>query len=177
MGINLQQSSSNHPLFNTRIMRFLFIFIFGTICSVCYPLFSAKTFEDYIASFYVISSMIICLTIYSSIIWRVQKFQQFFTHLETSVQGSEFAFSFEITFSLKHLTRYKINLKKIVGKEAQEIYKKTNENVEFWNKAVYFLFVKLMTPLFMTPVFSISIFVYFTTDLGNDALKIPFPVW
>lgn len=34
-----------------------------------------------------------------------------------------------------------------------------------------------MTPLFMTPVLLFSIFMYFTTDLANDAFRMPFPVW
>lgn len=92
LGINLRQSNLNHLQFNAQNMQHLLLFILGTIASICYPIFEANRFEEYIASFYIVSSMIICLTVYASIIWRIQKFVEFFTSLEITIQAREFTF-------------------------------------------------------------------------------------
>lgn len=48
--------------------------------------------------------------------------------------------------------------------------------IELTSKAVSFLFVYILPPTFMLPKSITSIYAYFTTDLGNDALEMPFPM-
>lgn len=60
---------------------------------------------------------------------------------------------------------------------SKKIIEETSQQIEFWSKIVYVIFVKLMLPIFMLPQFIIGFFNYFTTDLGNDAFEMQFPVW
>lgn len=43
-----------------------------------------------------------------------------------------------------------------------------------WNRI--FLFVKIMFSVIMLSIFMASLIVYVVTDLGNDALELPFPM-
>lgn len=61
--------------------------------------------------------------------------------------------------------------------DSKKLFEQTNEKIEYWSQIVYVIFVKLLLPVFMLPQFSIGLFNYFTTDLGNDALEMIFPVW
>lgn len=61
--------------------------------------------------------------------------------------------------------------------ESKELYEKTVRIIQMNSKTISFFFVYLLPPIFMLPKFVISVFAYFTTDLGNDALEMPFPMW
>lgn len=60
--------------------------------------------------------------------------------------------------------------------ETEAIYTDANRQAEKWSGVAYFLFVKLMFPVFMLGKFMASLTVYIATDLGNDALELPFPM-
>lgn len=96
LGIELRQSAQKYTRFNVRSIWFIFVFICGTIASVCYPIFNAKTFHQYIQSFYVVSSMVICLTCYTSILWRKPKLINIFVSLEGNLQKSRCHNSFRL---------------------------------------------------------------------------------
>lgn len=81
LGINLKRSTQKYPLILRNVRTFC-IFGSGTIASICYTLFEASTFEEYIAAFYVLSSMLICFSTYSFVVWRMDKLIQFFTDVD-----------------------------------------------------------------------------------------------
>ena len=57
------------------------------------------------------------------------------------------------------------------------LYEKTNRSVEKWSKIIFFVMVKITPIAWLLPKVIISLFLYFTTDLGNDALELPSPMW
>lgn len=88
LGINLkqnEQSAHKYPLF-LRNVRTFFVFGSGTIASICYTVTSAKTFEEYIATFYVLSSMLICFSIYTIVVWTMDQFIRFFNDVNEIMQ-------------------------------------------------------------------------------------------
>lgn len=48
--------------------------------------------------------------------------------------------------------------------------------IELESEAISFVFIYVLPPTFMLPKFILSIYAYFTTDLGNDALEMSFPM-
>lgn len=58
--------------------------------------------------------------------------------------------------------------------ESKAIFIETNNLAERWSEIVYFLFVKLIFPLFMLPKFMTSLIIYLLNDFENDALDLPF---
>lgn len=57
------------------------------------------------------------------------------------------------------------------------IYEKINRQIEKWSKIVYIVVAKVTPILVIMLKVIYSVAVYFTTDLGNDALELPFPEW
>lgn len=92
LGINLKQTTRKYPI-SLRNLRTFCFFGFGTVASVCYTCFLAKTFEEYIASFYVLSSMLICLSIYSFVFWTQDKLIKIFTDFSQYIAERKFKFS------------------------------------------------------------------------------------
>lgn len=52
-----------------------------------------------------------------------------------------------------------------------------NRLVEKMSKAIHFAVIKLGVPAFILPKAIFSYFIYFTTDIGNEAFVLPFPMW
>lgn len=61
--------------------------------------------------------------------------------------------------------------------KSKVLYINANRKIEKWSRIAYFL-LALATPImWIGPKFISSLFVYFTTDLGNDALELPLLEW
>lgn len=61
--------------------------------------------------------------------------------------------------------------------KSKPMYDETNRQVEKWCEIGYFAMVKLTPLLLILPTFIVSVFVYLTTDLANEALVLPFLLW
>ena len=57
------------------------------------------------------------------------------------------------------------------------IYEIVNQRIEEFSKIVYFGMIKMSPIGFVVPKFLGYMFIYFTTDLGKEALKLPLPMW
>lgn len=89
LGIHLKPSARKYP-FVLRNVRTFCVFGGGTALSFCYTVTLAKTFEELIASFYVLSSMLICLSIYSFVVWRMDKLTRVFSEINDNIQERKF---------------------------------------------------------------------------------------
>lgn len=85
LGIHLVQTTQKYPL-NLRNLRTFLVFGSGTIFSLVYTFYLAKTFEEYIATFYVLSSMLICFISFSFIIWRMKRLIRSFSNVSQTIQ-------------------------------------------------------------------------------------------
>lgn len=61
--------------------------------------------------------------------------------------------------------------------KSKAMYDEVNRQVEKWCEIGYFVTVILSPLSFILPKFTVSVFAYFTTDLGNEALVLPLPTW
>lgn len=57
------------------------------------------------------------------------------------------------------------------------IYKKADELVEKVGDILYIVVVQVTPLIWVAPKCFGSLFFYFTTDLGNDALELSLPLW
>lgn len=57
------------------------------------------------------------------------------------------------------------------------IYEEINRQIEKWTKIVYFIIAQVTPVCQIIPKFMQSLVVYVATDLGNDALELPYPEW
>lgn len=89
LGIDLQLVPQKY-MFNVDNLRCVLLFGSGVLSSICHTFYSANTFEEYIASFYVLSSMLICFTIYSFIIWKIENLIKFYTDFKSAIHTREY---------------------------------------------------------------------------------------
>lgn len=75
------------------------------------------------------------------------------------------------TINSKHL---KLGLESPASKA---IFAKTNELVEKYSETVKFFLIHVAVPCLICPKLIISVFIYFTTDVGNDAFDLPLRMW
>lgn len=60
---------------------------------------------------------------------------------------------------------------------SKAIHEKRSQEVEKWCKALDFIMRKVTLQLSMWPKFVVSMFRYFTTDLGREAFELPYLMW
>lgn len=56
------------------------------------------------------------------------------------------------------------------------MYEKANESANKLTKYIYVALVQITIPSIFLIQFFISFFVYFTTDLGENSFRLPFPI-
>lgn len=56
-------------------------------------------------------------------------------------------------------------------------YIENNQQIEKWSEIIYLIVAKMTPIAFILPKFIVSIFIYFTTNLENDAFELPLPMW
>lgn len=59
----------------------------------------------------------------------------------------------------------------------KQLYDNTNRKVEKWSEFIFLVMVKVTPIAWLLPKVIISLFLYLTTDLGNNALELPSPMW
>lgn len=60
---------------------------------------------------------------------------------------------------------------------SKSLYIEMNERIEKISKILYFTIIKVTLPALMIPNLVVSFFLYFSTDLENEAFILPFPIW
>lgn len=60
---------------------------------------------------------------------------------------------------------------------SEELFCKTNHQVEKCSEFIYFIVFKVSPPAYVLPKAFFSLFLYFTTDMGQDAFMLPLPTW
>lgn len=65
----------------------------------------------------------------------------------------------------------------ISNAESQALYIETGQRTQKWMKAVHFICVIMGPALYALPPLIASYFIYFTTDMGDEAFKLPTPMW
>lgn len=59
----------------------------------------------------------------------------------------------------------------------KEIYKNFNQFVEKYGEIGFFVMKNIIVPCDILPKAINSFFIYYITDVGNDAFKLPIPMW
>lgn len=78
-----------------------------------------------------------------------------------------------IEYDLKRLNSF-LGLK---YRTAKQEFEKSNRLVHKWCKIAYVIIVQVCMPSLILPKAMYCFFLYFTTDLGNDAFELPIPTW
>lgn len=60
---------------------------------------------------------------------------------------------------------------------SKAIYVEVNDRIEKWSQIVHFVLVNVSIPFLILPKYLVSFYLYYTTDMGNDAFELPLPMW
>lgn len=60
---------------------------------------------------------------------------------------------------------------------SKKIHEETYENIDKCTRYLYYFCVKITVPGVMIPQMITSYLNYFTTDMGKEAFKLPYPEW
>ena len=69
---------------------------------------------------------------------------------------------------------YKIGIE---NPSTKKMYEQVIKNIEKFTQTIDFMFINLTLPGVMIPRLIISYLNYFSTNLGREGFKLPFPEW
>lgn len=158
--------------------RHLFGFVFlGRYAASAIPI--AETFREYTDALYAVWTSALVLFNFVVILLKTGKFFKFIDNFEQTIEQRKSRLaSHYLTFLVEPVTIRSNSISTgQTNPTSKRIYDETNEKIEKFTKTIYFVYIRLTIPGVVLPTAIISYFNYFTTDMGNDAFRLPFPDW
>lgn len=175
----------NQNLANVNFLVAELIF-FTTVASEVFSLFyEADTFREYTSAVHWIStySMVaVCFTLFGKC--RAHIFKMMDLGEEIIEMSAYIPMNIFINFNefliVLLFYRYPSQTLSIGSKDAPNkiaIYENTNRMADKWSRFAFIVVAKVTPILYLLPNAIYSYFMYFTTDLGNDAFSLPHNIW
>ncbi|XP_031635350.1 uncharacterized protein LOC116348468 [Contarinia nasturtii] len=152
LGIYQPKAFENHSISVHFWAAFIVMVITFILTSMGY-LIEAQTFEEFFDCFYGISTSFTWLSFLIVIILKASIMFKFIEELEAAIE------------------------KRIENPVSKAIYEEANEKTEKWTKFIEFLVMKVTLASVPTSFLVICYYLYFATDLGNEAFRLSFLMW
>lgn len=164
--------------FNRNISINYLLFGLHLICHFIFVLYEATTLWEYIQSIYLCSISILGAMVFSMLVFRVSILFKYIAEFETVINIGKRSLNIS-NFNKQSIkfTRKLFTLALVYYPKSEALIIKTNRLTDEISETVYCL-IAIATPLFcvlLRPIF--VYFIYFTTDLKNDAFQLPAPTW
>lgn len=164
--------------FNRNISINYLLFGLHLICHFIFVLYEATTLWEYIQSIYLCSISILGAMVFSMLVFRVSILFKYIAEFETVINIGKRSLNIS-NFNKQSIkfTRKVFTLALVYYPKSEALIIKTNRLTDEISETVYCL-IAIATPLFcvlLRPIF--VYFIYFTTDLKNDAFQLPAPTW
>lgn len=162
--------SQNQSRFNDRMLLAASIFSAGTTLNIVFVFTGTKTFREFTDAVYVACATAVFLICFAKIVFKMDKLFKLIDFIENIVDKSKLKMHDEHSFGQNYIF--------VIGSEHPEMkvmYIEVNRQVEKLSDIAYLVMVKVTPVCLILPKIVISVFVYFTTDLGYDALELPSP--
>lgn len=166
LGFDLKLSDHN-------ILGTMVISLSGIISEWIFLLFEANSSQEYLESIYFITSSVGIFISYTSALLLKDKLLVFIDTVDRTINKSKFdnQLNFQINFSI-----FKMNLG-LESSIAKAMYEEANQRFEKYTKIGMFLLTNVLVPCALLPKVIVSFFLYFNTDLGENAFYLPLPLW
>lgn len=178
IGISPNQSGQMH-LFNPRNCVALVLIAINLILNVGFLIHDADSFQKYVSSAYTCSTLLACIIAFEIVIWKTTKIFIFLDRVEEIIENRKLVMLLQFAYGC-YSTTLKENGHYVAGQEnpiSKNIYTETGRKIQAAIKILNFVMVKVSPICLILPEFMRSFYAYFTTDLGNDAFVLLFPVW
>lgn len=173
MGINAYQSQQKYP-FNVRNVLIILLLSTAATSSTIQFFYVANSFNEYTNALYSATGMITATIIVAIVLQKLRLLFCCLDRFESILNKSELLENECRTNIDKRIIQFISGLKHSASRED---FQKTNRQVEKWSEFLVTITMTVVYPCVMFSKFIISFFVYFTTDLGDDAFELPFPYW
>lgn len=173
-GFDRKLAAQSVPLNGKILMCFLLLGPGITFISV-HTFNYAETFFEYTQSVYMTTSGIFITMTLIVLILKVQKIFEFINCCNNFINTSKLNFK---ATQRKYLSSLLITIDFSIEIRGNKInLQQTNQFEEKLSKILFFIMIKLTPAFGILPWFIYVFFVYFTSDLGPEAFKLPFPMW
>lgn len=164
LGIN-----QNGSAFIDKVLIAYYVYCSSTILSCVFFFTEAESFREYTDSIYTLTANIAVTFCFTYIIIEMDQLFQYIEDCRKIVYNRKWKLWFISGRYLKSTL--------FSGSESKAIYVKSIEQLEKWNKLIYFVVAELSPILWVAPKFLMSLFVYMRTNFDNNALEVPLPIW
>lgn len=165
----------NQPAFNRTQLRMMFLSILFLGLQCIYLFHVANTPRQYMDSIFMTTVGILVFIAFVSSIFNTTAIFDLIYQFEETISKSECFRLSSIRFDCEiEFAKIVLGLK---YPKSKALYEKTNRQVELISKIIQFVVLYVSPPVLVLPNAIICLFMYFTTDLGNDAFNLPFPTW
>lgn len=179
IGIAPQQ----HPI-NERSLIALLMDSSAIVSIGAYFFVEATTFREYAESIFVGTAMIAIAVDYAIALSKMRLLFDFVNDAEQIIEESEFqkcvteistcqslAYTIICDYDFDHT---------ISGHEnpnSNAIYTHADQTIEKITKILFFVSIKIFYPIVVMPIYIFKFYLYFASDMDNDAFQMPFPYW
>lgn len=160
--------------FNQRALMVSLLYALNSVLICAYFGWEANSFREYVDATYA-STASISMNIYFAIM--VYQKENIFNLIETMDEIAERSESYSC---LNYIQKADSESKNTLGSKrlaSKAMYDETNRQIEKWTKIIDVVVVKVTSRFAIIPQIVLCYFLYFTTDLGNDAFELPFAIW
>lgn len=139
----------------------------------------AKTFDEYADILYRTMFLYIISVFYAYIICKTPELFEFVNKLESSVGRSKYIrdLSIDRNWNSLHSIYRSLRLGSALDPKLLVLYTAASQRITKWIRPVHFILIKATPPLCTSPSIVASFYVYYTTDLGNDAFAFVYAMW
>lgn len=178
LGIN----SNQRTRFNVKVLITYSVYGLALIACAAFFLFKANSFQEYSNNAYIVTASIICLSVYTNLVFQTDSLFKYINNLEQFMEKSEW-----ISSMIENcLTDHKlVSIKRKLQSHSLESqnpasksrYEKVNQLLEKYSAIGFFVMAKVTPVCWIFPKAIICYCIYFMTDSGNTAFELPMFFW
>lgn len=181
IGLSAEQSIQKHP-FNARNLCSLLFSGLNLVSDIGFVIYGASDALELTDALYITFTIICSTSISINLVWKMRLLFEFLGGLDDTVTQSKLIFFIflPLFFSCDSCDYFSYDTFSNLGLEdpmSKMIYTKTNGKIHKTARILNILLVGMSPFLTIVPPVLVSMVTFFTTDLGADALQLPFPMW
>lgn len=165
--------TKNESAFNGRQLFLFSICVVALVFQFMYLFRVADTPKQYMDSIFMTAVGFLVFISHVGIVFKTAMMFDVLDDIEVAANYSE-CNCFIIIVKLIHREKTILGRK---NPKSKAMFERTNRLTETICKIIQFLIIYLSVPAFVLPTAVYSFYMYFTTDLGNDAFVLTFPTW
>lgn len=175
LGITLDQSVQKNPL-NARILAAFSTFTLRIVLYTVFFFHDASTISEYTENLWLNSAATLVLIGFAVEVFKMDKIFALIDNCVTISAESEQAQNNTLNNIISN-GKFEKTASGYKNPKSKAIYYRANQRIDKTNGTIFTVVVKMNPFLAIFPKFIACLIVYFTTNMSNEVLKLPLPMW